>query len=116
MAFSSALVPEVLTPGRERPEPGIEAMRRAAESRQEGVLEDRRRKDGVLLADERMDELLDRRAAACARVLPGLAPVGDLAATTRTFYGRRARWSRSATPAPGAFPAPEGSETRPHNG
>src|SRR5208282_4482510 len=45
--------------------------------------------------------VLDRRATSFAKVLPGLAPVGDLAATTRSFYGRRARWSRSATPAPG---------------
>jgi len=46
--------------------------------------------------------VLDRRATSFAKVLPGLAPIGDLAATTRAFYGRRARWSRSATPRPTA--------------
>jgi len=50
--------------------------------------------------------VLDRRATTFAKVLPGLAPVGDLAATTRAFYGRRARWSRSATPAPPPPPRP----------
>ncbi len=39
--------------------------------------------------------VLDRRAPAFAKVLPGLAPIDDLGATTRAFYGRRARWSRS---------------------
>ena len=39
--------------------------------------------------------VLDRRAPAFAKVLPGLAPIEDLGATTRAFYGRRARWSRS---------------------
>jgi DNA excision repair protein ERCC-2 len=38
--------------------------------------------------------LLDKRAPSFARWLPGLEPIGDLAATTRAFYGgRRARWS-----------------------
>ena len=50
--------------------------------------------------------ILDRRAPTFAKVLPGLAPVGDLAATTRAFYGRRARWSRNATPAPVAVRPP----------
>ncbi|HYA70481.1 MAG TPA: ATP-dependent DNA helicase [Thermoplasmata archaeon] len=55
--------------------------------------------------------ILDRRAPTFAKALPGLAPVGDLAATTRAFYGRRARWSRSATPASSApsSPSPPGS-------
>jgi DNA excision repair protein ERCC-2 len=40
--------------------------------------------------------ILDKRAPAFAKWLPGLEPVGDLAATTRAFYGgRRARWSPS---------------------
>ncbi len=40
--------------------------------------------------------VLDKRATAFARWLPGLEPIGDLAATTRAFYGgRRARWSPS---------------------
>ncbi|HKN07304.1 MAG TPA: ATP-dependent DNA helicase [Thermoplasmata archaeon] len=60
--------------------------------------------------------VLDRRATSFAKVLPGLAPVGDLAATTRSFYGRRARWSRSATPAPGASRAVPGPELDPPNG
>ncbi len=37
--------------------------------------------------------VLDRRAVSFARILPGLEPIGDLAATARAFYGRRARWS-----------------------
>ena len=44
--------------------------------------------------------ILDRRAPSFARVLPGLAPVGDLAETTQRFYGRRARWSTKASRAP----------------
>jgi len=44
--------------------------------------------------------ILDRRAPTFARWLPGLEPIGDLAATTRSFYGgRRARWSPSKRPA-----------------
>ncbi len=40
--------------------------------------------------------VLDKRATAFARWLPGLEPIGDLAGTTRAFYGgRRARWSPS---------------------
>jgi DNA excision repair protein ERCC-2 len=45
--------------------------------------------------------ILDRRAPAFAKSLPGLEPVGDLVATTRAFYGRRARWSRTASRSPG---------------
>jgi DNA excision repair protein ERCC-2 len=45
--------------------------------------------------------LLDRRAAAFASCLPGLAPISDLASVTRAFYGRRARWSPTATRSPG---------------
>ncbi len=52
--------------------------------------------------------VLDRRASAFASVLPGLEPIGDLAATTRAFYGRRARWSRTASRSPGQAPG-EGS-------
>jgi len=60
--------------------------------------------------------VLDRRATAFAKVLPGLAPVGDLAATTRAFYGRRARWSRSATlaPKPPAPPPADGGSDVPN--
>lgn len=43
--------------------------------------------------------ILDKRAPTFARWLPGLEPTGDLAATTRAFYGgRRARWSPSKHP------------------
>jgi len=44
--------------------------------------------------------VLDRRAVQFAEALPGLEPIDDLPATTRRFYGRRARWS--ATPGPGS--------------
>jgi len=55
--------------------------------------------------------ILDRRATAFEDCLPGLEPIGDLAKTTRAFYGRRARWSRTASPSPGASrPAPEPTE------
>ncbi|MGD0257307.1 MAG: ATP-dependent DNA helicase [Thermoplasmata archaeon] len=41
--------------------------------------------------------ILDKRAPAFAKWLPGLEPIHDLAATTRSFYGgRRARWSAAA--------------------
>ncbi|HXY12358.1 MAG TPA: ATP-dependent DNA helicase [Thermoplasmata archaeon] len=64
--------------------------------------------------------ILDRRATAFSKVLPGLAPVGDLAATTRAFYGRRARWSRSATPpvfrAPSASSVPKDADGTAPNG
>jgi DNA excision repair protein ERCC-2 len=56
--------------------------------------------------------LLDRRAPSFAAALPGLEPIGDLAATTRAFYGRRARWSKSAAPRPAPAP-PEGPGTAP---
>ncbi|MGI0130721.1 MAG: ATP-dependent DNA helicase, partial [Thermoplasmata archaeon] len=45
--------------------------------------------------------ILDRRAPTFARVLPGLAPIGHLATTMHAFYGRRARWSRTASRSPG---------------
>ena len=41
--------------------------------------------------------ILDRRAPAFSRVLPGLAPIHDLAKVTQSFYGRRARWSTKAS-------------------
>lgn len=46
--------------------------------------------------------LLDRRAPTFADVLPGLAPMEDLARVARAFYGRRARWSPTASRSPGA--------------
>ncbi len=46
--------------------------------------------------------LLDRRAPKFASALPGLAPLEDLPRLARSFYGRRARWSASASPSPGA--------------
>lgn len=52
--------------------------------------------------------ILDRRATSFASSLPGLEPVGDLAAVTRQFYGRRARWSSTASRSPGGS-APAGS-------
>ncbi len=58
--------------------------------------------------------VLDRRAADFADQLPGLAPIGDLAATTRAFYGRRARWSPTASRSPGARPPPEPAEPGPN--
>ncbi|MGA8542424.1 MAG: ATP-dependent DNA helicase [Thermoplasmata archaeon] len=45
--------------------------------------------------------ILDRRAVAFAKSLPGLTPIEHLAATTHAFYGRRARWSRTASRSPG---------------
>ncbi|MGA9839973.1 MAG: ATP-dependent DNA helicase [Thermoplasmata archaeon] len=59
--------------------------------------------------------ILDRRAPTFAKHLPGLEPIGDLAATSRAFYGRRARWSRTASRSPGN----DHSESAPvtgHNG
>ncbi len=44
--------------------------------------------------------VLDRRAVAFEKSLPGLQPIGDLAATTRQFFGRRARWTRAPSPGP----------------
>jgi DNA excision repair protein ERCC-2 len=54
--------------------------------------------------------ILDKRAVNFARWLPGLEPIQDLAAVTRSFYGgRRARWSggpgRAVRPRP-SDPAP----------
>ncbi|HTW56433.1 MAG TPA: ATP-dependent DNA helicase [Thermoplasmata archaeon] len=46
--------------------------------------------------------VLDRRATQFAECLPDLAPIDDLPATARAFYGRRARWSKSAGPVGGA--------------
>ena len=55
--------------------------------------------------------ILDRRATAFKECLPGLEPIGDLAKTTHAFYGRRARWSRTASASPGAArPAAEPTE------
>ncbi|MCI4325500.1 MAG: ATP-dependent DNA helicase [Thermoplasmata archaeon] len=51
--------------------------------------------------DRGIGVILDRRAASFAAALPGLAPVGDLGATARAFYGRRARWNRVAPAASG---------------
>ena len=53
--------------------------------------------------------ILDRRAPSFAQQLPGLEPIGNLAATTRAFYGRRARWSRTASRAPGVSVRPDPS-------
>ena len=50
--------------------------------------------------------VLDRRATSFASSLPGLAPVEDLARVTEQFYGRRARWSSTASRSPGVPPAP----------
>jgi DNA excision repair protein ERCC-2 len=58
--------------------------------------------------------ILDRRAPTFAEVLPGLEPIGDLAALTRSFYGRRARWSGKASPSPGGAPRPGGAPAE-HN-
>ncbi len=45
--------------------------------------------------------ILDRRAPSFRASLPGLEPIGHLAQTTHAFYGRRARWSRTASRSPG---------------
>ncbi len=50
--------------------------------------------------------ILDRRATKFASVLPGLAPIERLPQLARTFYGRRARWSPSASRLPGTSPEP----------
>lgn len=51
--------------------------------------------------------ILDRRAVQFADVLPGLAPIEDLAGRAKAFYGRRARWSvPSDREGPGAMPPP----------
>ncbi len=59
--------------------------------------------------------LLDRRAPAFASVLPGLAPIDDLAKVTHAFYGRRARWSSKASRAP-VGPAPRRTPSTGGNG
>jgi len=85
MTLPPTLVPKVLPPGREGPEPGVETVRGASERRQERVLEDRGRKDRVLLPDEGFDQLLhggddDVKEAARARPVGELEipPLGDL--------------------------------------
>jgi DNA excision repair protein ERCC-2 len=51
--------------------------------------------------------ILDKRAPAFAEWLPGLEPIGDLAATTRSFYGgRRARWAAGGSRGVSARPSP----------
>ena len=50
--------------------------------------------------------ILDRRAPAFAKHLPGLAPVENLGGLTQSFYGRRARWSSTASRSPKAPPKP----------
>ncbi|HTW40081.1 MAG TPA: ATP-dependent DNA helicase [Thermoplasmata archaeon] len=45
--------------------------------------------------------ILDRRAPAFAKLLPGLEPIQNLSHTSHAFYGRRARWSKTASRAPG---------------
>jgi DNA excision repair protein ERCC-2 len=49
--------------------------------------------------------ILDRRAPTFAKSLPGLAPVDGLGQVTQAFYGRRARWSPTASRAPAGSPA-----------
>jgi hypothetical protein len=44
--------------------------------------------------DRGIGVILDRRASSFAGALPGLEPLGDLAAVARRFYGRRSRWNR----------------------
>jgi len=54
--------------------------------------------------------ILDKRAPAFAKWLPGLEPIHDLPATARGFYGgRRARWS----PVPGRANPPRPSDPLP---
>lgn len=59
--------------------------------------------------------ILDRRAPTFAKSLPGLEPIGPLAATMDAFYGRRARWSRTASRSPGNEGA-GGARVTGHNG
>ncbi len=58
--------------------------------------------------------VLDRRAPAFASVLPGLAPIANLAEVTQAFYGKRARWSTKASRA-SAPPPPVGPSAPDHN-
>jgi len=54
--------------------------------------------------------VVDRRAPTFEGVLPGLAPLGDLRATAKQFYAKRARWLPLPGGAPGATsPAPSSS-------
>ncbi|HUI38779.1 MAG TPA: ATP-dependent DNA helicase [Thermoplasmata archaeon] len=48
--------------------------------------------------------VLDRRATAFAEALPGLAPLENLEAAARAFYGRRARLTRASGPSPEGLP------------
>jgi DNA excision repair protein ERCC-2 len=51
--------------------------------------------------------VVDKRAPTFAAVLPGLAPIGDLATTAKQFYGRRTRWTGPRTaPAPAPVGGP----------
>jgi hypothetical protein len=50
--------------------------------------------------------ILDRRVAQFTDSLPGLAPIEDLPATARRFYGRRARWARTPGAVPGGSSGP----------
>lgn len=56
--------------------------------------------------DRGLAVVLDRRAPIFSPVLPGLAPLGDLEATARQFYGKRARWNPRPAPAPGVAATP----------
>lgn len=59
--------------------------------------------------------IMDRRAVSFGSVLPGLTPLGDLAATARAFYGRRTRWSSSPPASPcGPASSVAGSDTDGH--
>lgn len=49
--------------------------------------------------DRGLAVVLDRRAPIFSPVLPGLAPLGDLEATARQFYGKRTRWTARPAPA-----------------
>jgi DNA excision repair protein ERCC-2 len=53
--------------------------------------------------------ILDRRAPTFADVLPGLEPIADLGEVTRSFYGRRARWSPSRAAASSSGPPSDAS-------
>jgi DNA excision repair protein ERCC-2 len=59
--------------------------------------------------------ILDRRAPAFGGSLPGLAPIEDLGRVTREFYGRRARWSPTASRSPGVR-EPRGPPSSGQNG
>ncbi len=57
--------------------------------------------------------VLDRRAPKFAAYLPGLAPIERLDQLARSFYGRRARWSTSASRSPGALRPPVAASDNP---